>query len=157
MLSRSEKLGRGAAAMLVGTLAGERPVSGSQLLGDRTAATIPDRSAHRSTCHRRHYGRGGALRPKNQISVGTREQLSTLYRLSLAEYLSTAIVMDGSRCIISRTPTQSPTLIVNAAPGKRLCPSFSPTHPIGPSGHPRRPEARGRLPASQSQTFPGNF
>src|SRR6202035_250319 len=95
----------------------------------------------------------GALRPKNQISVGTREQLSTLYRLSLAEYLSTAIVMDGSRCIISRTSTQSPTLIVNAAPGKRLCPSFSPTHPIGPSGHPRRPEARGRLLASQSQTF----
>jgi hypothetical protein len=29
----------------------------------------------------------GALRPAEQISVGTREQLSTLYRLSLAEYL----------------------------------------------------------------------
>ena len=37
---------------------------------------------------------GGALRPTNQISVGTREQLSTLYRLSLAEYLSTTIVLD---------------------------------------------------------------
>jgi DNA repair exonuclease SbcCD ATPase subunit len=36
----------------------------------------------------------GALRPAAQISVGTREQLSTLYRLSLAEYLSTAIVLD---------------------------------------------------------------
>ena len=29
----------------------------------------------------------GAVRPREQISVGTREQLSTLYRLSLAEYL----------------------------------------------------------------------
>jgi DNA repair exonuclease SbcCD ATPase subunit len=36
----------------------------------------------------------GALRSAYQISVGTREQLSTLYRLSLAEYLSTAIVLD---------------------------------------------------------------
>jgi uncharacterized protein YhaN len=36
----------------------------------------------------------GALRSADHISVGTREQLSTLYRLSLAEYLSTAIVLD---------------------------------------------------------------
>ena len=36
----------------------------------------------------------GALRSADLISVGTREQLSTLYRLSLAEYLSTAIVLD---------------------------------------------------------------
>jgi hypothetical protein len=36
----------------------------------------------------------GALRPATQISVGTREQLSTLYRLSLAEYLGTVIVLD---------------------------------------------------------------
>jgi hypothetical protein len=36
----------------------------------------------------------GAVRPPAQISVGTREQLSTLYRLSLAEYLDTAIVLD---------------------------------------------------------------
>lgn len=36
----------------------------------------------------------GAVRPTAQISVGTREQLSTLYRLSLAEYLQTAIVLD---------------------------------------------------------------
>ena len=36
----------------------------------------------------------GALRSADQISVGTREQLSTLYRLSLAEYLTTAIVLD---------------------------------------------------------------
>lgn len=36
----------------------------------------------------------GALRSADLISVGTREQLSTLYRLSLAEYLRTAIVLD---------------------------------------------------------------
>jgi uncharacterized protein YhaN len=36
----------------------------------------------------------GALRSAEQISVGTREQLSTLYRLSLAEYLRTTIVLD---------------------------------------------------------------
>jgi AAA domain-containing protein len=36
----------------------------------------------------------GALRPTALISVGTREQLSTLYRLSLAEYLGTTIVLD---------------------------------------------------------------
>jgi hypothetical protein len=36
----------------------------------------------------------GALRPTEQLSVGTREQLSTLYRLSLAEYLRTVVVLD---------------------------------------------------------------
>ena len=36
----------------------------------------------------------GAVRPTARISVGTREQLSTLYRLSLAEYLSTTVVLD---------------------------------------------------------------
>ena len=36
----------------------------------------------------------GAVRPTALISVGTREQLSTLYRLSLAEYLSSTIVLD---------------------------------------------------------------
>ena len=36
----------------------------------------------------------GALRSPELISVGTREQLSTLYRLSLAEYLRTVIVLD---------------------------------------------------------------
>jgi hypothetical protein len=36
----------------------------------------------------------GAVRPMEQISVGTREQLSTLYRLSLAEYLGSTIVLD---------------------------------------------------------------
>jgi uncharacterized protein YhaN len=36
----------------------------------------------------------GTLRTATQISVGTREQLSTLYRLSLAEYLRTVIVLD---------------------------------------------------------------
>ena len=36
----------------------------------------------------------GGLRPTSLISVGTREQLSTLYRLSLAEYLCSTIVLD---------------------------------------------------------------
>jgi len=36
----------------------------------------------------------GALRPTSLLSMGTREQLSTLYRLSLAEYLRTTIVLD---------------------------------------------------------------
>ena len=62
-------------------------------MGDRTAATILDRPAHRSTATEGIMV-GGALRPTNQISVGTREQLSTLYRLPLAEYLSTTIVPD---------------------------------------------------------------
>jgi uncharacterized protein YhaN len=37
---------------------------------------------------------GGAARPASRLSVGTREQLSTLYRLSLAEYLQTTLVLD---------------------------------------------------------------
>jgi uncharacterized protein YhaN len=36
----------------------------------------------------------GAVRSTERISVGTREQLSTLYRLSLAEYLGTTVVLD---------------------------------------------------------------
>src|SRR5215207_3725434 len=37
---------------------------------------------------------GGAVRSTERLSVGTREQLSTLYRLSLAEYLNTTLVLD---------------------------------------------------------------
>jgi DNA repair exonuclease SbcCD ATPase subunit len=37
---------------------------------------------------------GGAAKPASRLSVGTREQLSTLYRLSLAEYLSATVVLD---------------------------------------------------------------
>lgn len=36
----------------------------------------------------------GTLRSALSLSVGTKEQLSTLFRLSLAEYLHTAIVLD---------------------------------------------------------------
>jgi DNA repair exonuclease SbcCD ATPase subunit len=36
----------------------------------------------------------GAVRPTEQISVGTREQFSTLYRLTMAEYLGSTIVLD---------------------------------------------------------------
>jgi len=37
---------------------------------------------------------GGAIRPAERLSVGTREQLSTLYRLSLGEYLKATVVLD---------------------------------------------------------------
>jgi uncharacterized protein YhaN len=36
----------------------------------------------------------GAVRSTERVSVGTREQLSTLYRLSLAEYLGSTVVLD---------------------------------------------------------------
>jgi uncharacterized protein YhaN len=36
----------------------------------------------------------GAARPATLLSVGTREQLSTLYRIALAEYLRAAVVLD---------------------------------------------------------------
>ena len=36
----------------------------------------------------------GAVRPPDRISVGTREQLSTLYRVCLGEYLRTTVVLD---------------------------------------------------------------
>jgi len=36
----------------------------------------------------------GAVRSTDRVSVGTREQLSTLYRLSLAEYLGSTVVLD---------------------------------------------------------------
>src|SRR5258708_650631 len=36
----------------------------------------------------------GTLRSTERISVGTREQLSTLYRLYLTEYLQTVLVLD---------------------------------------------------------------
>jgi hypothetical protein len=36
----------------------------------------------------------GAIRSIERMSVGTREQLSTLYRLSLAEYLGSTVVLD---------------------------------------------------------------
>jgi hypothetical protein len=37
---------------------------------------------------------GGTSRPPARLSVGTREQLSTLYRLALAEYLRATVVLD---------------------------------------------------------------
>jgi uncharacterized protein YhaN len=37
---------------------------------------------------------GGAVRDPGRLSVGTREQLSTLYRLCLAEYLRSTLVLD---------------------------------------------------------------
>lgn len=37
---------------------------------------------------------GGAVRPTGRLSVGTREQLGTLYRVALAELLGSALVLD---------------------------------------------------------------
>jgi uncharacterized protein YhaN len=34
------------------------------------------------------------VRSPERISIGTREQLSTLYRLAIAEYLATTVVLD---------------------------------------------------------------
>ena len=36
----------------------------------------------------------GAVRPRERLSVGTREQLSTIYRLTMADYLRTAVILD---------------------------------------------------------------
>ncbi len=36
----------------------------------------------------------GEVRPYERMSVGTREQLSTIYRLCLGEYLRTTVVLD---------------------------------------------------------------
>ncbi|MGH9387461.1 MAG: AAA family ATPase [Vicinamibacterales bacterium] len=36
----------------------------------------------------------GTVRPRERLSVGTREQLSTIYRLTMADYLRTAVVLD---------------------------------------------------------------
>ena len=61
-----------------------------QALTDRRYETI------RLTAHLGTEGVvvGGAVKPPERMSVGTREQLSTLYRLSLAEYLQTVVVLD---------------------------------------------------------------
>lgn len=36
----------------------------------------------------------GTVRPPTSLSVGTREQLSTIYRITMADYLRTAVVLD---------------------------------------------------------------
>jgi uncharacterized protein YhaN len=74
-------------------------------LGQVLAPTIATRfqeltdKRYETVCLTPHLGTegllvGGGVRDPERISVGTREQLSTLYRLCLAEYLQTMIVLD---------------------------------------------------------------
>ena len=77
----------------------------------------------------------GALRPTGLISVGTREQLSTLYRLSLAEYLGTTIVLDDQlvqsddsrmdwfRALLAEKAHSFQIVVFTCRPGDYLLPS----------------------------------
>ena len=77
----------------------------------------------------------GALRPAAQMSVGTREQLSTLYRLSLAEYLRTTIVLDDQlvqsddnrmdwfRALLTEKARSFQIVVFTCRPGDYLPPS----------------------------------
>jgi uncharacterized protein YhaN len=77
----------------------------------------------------------GAVRRAAQISVGTREQLSTLYRLSLAEYLRTTIVLDDQlvqsddsrmewfRALLTEKAQSFQIVIFTCRPGDYLVPS----------------------------------
>ncbi len=87
----------------------------------------------------------GSLRSTDLISVGTREQLSTLYRLSLAEYLSSAIVLDDQlvqsddtrmdwfRCLLAEKARSFQIVVLTCRPGdylpvSALVPEGSPVH-----------------------------
>ena len=72
-----------------------------QVLAPAIASRFQDLTQKRyeTVCLNPHLGTegvlvGGTVRDTERISVGTREQLSTLYRLCLAEYLQTMIVLD---------------------------------------------------------------
>lgn len=76
----------------------------------------------------------GAVRPPDRISVGTREQLSTLYRLCLGEYLRTAIVLDDQlvqsdetrmgwfRALLSEKARSFQIVVFTCRPGDYLAP-----------------------------------
>lgn len=76
----------------------------------------------------------GAVRPPGRISVGTREQLSTLYRLCLGEYLRTAIVLDDQlvqsdetrmgwfRALLSEKARTFQIVVFTCRPGDYLAP-----------------------------------
>jgi hypothetical protein len=77
----------------------------------------------------------GVLRSAARISVGTREQLSTLYRLSLAEYLRTVIVLDDQlvqsddnrmdwfRALLAEKAHSFQIIVFTCRPGDYLLPS----------------------------------
>lgn len=76
----------------------------------------------------------GVVRPPERISVGTREQLSTLYRLCLGEYLETAIVLDDQlvqsdetrmgwfRALLSEKARSFQIVVFTCRPGDYLVP-----------------------------------
>lgn len=77
----------------------------------------------------------GAVRPTTLISVGTREQLSTLYRLSLAEYLGSTIILDDQlvqsdghrmdwfRALLTEKAHSFQIVVFTCRPGDYLLPS----------------------------------
>jgi hypothetical protein len=87
----------------------------------------------------------GAVRSTERISVGTREQLSTLYRLSLAEYLCTTVVLDDQlvqsddtrmdwfRALLAEKARSFQIVIFTCRPGDYL--TGSATMPKGKSLH----------------------
>jgi len=87
----------------------------------------------------------GAVRSTQRISVGTREQLSTLYRLALAEYLSTTVVLDDQlvqsdatrmdwfRALLAEKARSFQIVVFTCRPGDYLKPS--PKTPKGKSAH----------------------
>ncbi len=81
----------------------------------------------------------GNLRSYERISVGTREQLSTLYRLCLGEYLRTAVVLDDQlvqsdeprmdwfRSLLARNARTFQIVVFTCRPGDYLSTSSMPT------------------------------
>jgi uncharacterized protein YhaN len=75
------------------------------------------------------------LRPAARISVGTREQLSTLYRLALAEFLRTVVVLDDQlvqsddtrmdwfRALLTEKARSFQIVVLTCRPGDYLLPS----------------------------------
>ncbi|HEV7509577.1 MAG TPA: AAA family ATPase [Thermoanaerobaculia bacterium] len=76
----------------------------------------------------------GAVRSPERISVGTREQLSTLYRLCLGEYLQTTIVLDDQlvqsddsrmewfRALLAEKARSFQIIVFTCRPGDYLAP-----------------------------------
>ena len=87
----------------------------------------------------------GAVRATERLSVGTREQLSTLYRLSLAEYLSSAVVLDDQlvqsdnlrmewfRALLAEKAHSFQIVVFTCRPGDYLAPGA--TVPKGKAVH----------------------
>ena len=87
----------------------------------------------------------GGVRATERLSVGTREQLSTLYRLSLAEYLSSAVVLDDQlvqsdnlrmewfRALLAEKAHSFQIVVFTCRPGDYLAPGA--TVPKGKAVH----------------------